>query len=42
MNLVAANKNVRSVAPFVLGPVLVESPADNGQQAAFARRMSRH
>jgi lipoprotein-releasing system permease protein len=36
MNLIAANKNVRSVAPFVLGPVLVESQPTNGQQAAFA------
>ena len=36
MNLVASNKNVRGVAPFVLGPVLLETEPTNGQQAAFA------
>ena len=34
VDLVAANKNVRGVAPFVLGPVLVETQA--GQPAAMA------
>src|SRR5208282_2450874 len=36
MDLVTSNKNVRSVAPFVLGPVLLESQPTNGQQSAFA------
>jgi lipoprotein-releasing system permease protein len=36
MDFVASNKNVRGVAPFVFGPVLVETQPTNGQQAAFA------
>ncbi|HXR04318.1 MAG TPA: ABC transporter permease [Verrucomicrobiae bacterium] len=36
MELVASNKNVRGVAPFVFGPVLLETEPTNGQQAAFA------
>jgi len=36
MGLVASNKNVRGVAPFVFGPVLLETEPTNGQQAAFA------
>src|SRR5271170_7527423 len=33
MNLVASNKNVRGVAPFVLGQVLVETQPTNGQSS---------
>jgi len=36
MNLVTSNKNVRGVAPFVLGPVLLETEPTNGEQSAFA------
>jgi len=36
MDLVASNKNVRGVAPFVFGPVLLETQPTNSQQAAFA------
>ncbi|MGD0251778.1 MAG: ABC transporter permease [Verrucomicrobiota bacterium] len=36
MDLVASNKNVRGVAPFVLGPVLLETEPTNGEQSAFA------
>ena len=36
MELVASNKSVRGVAPFVLGPVLLETEPTNGQQSAFA------
>ena len=36
MDLVASNKNVRGVAPFVLGPVLLETEPTNGAQPAFA------
>ena len=36
MSIVASNKNVRGVAPFVFGPVLLETEPTNGQQAAFA------
>jgi len=36
MGLAASNKGVRGVAPFVLGPVLLETEPTNGQQAAFA------
>jgi lipoprotein-releasing system permease protein len=36
MELVASNKNVRGVAPFVIGPVLLETEPTNGGQAAFA------
>jgi len=36
MELVESNKNVRGVAPFVLGPVLLETEPTNGEQAAFA------
>ena len=36
MSIVASNKNVRSVSPFVLGPVLLETEPTNGAQAAFA------
>jgi lipoprotein-releasing system permease protein len=31
MNLVAANKNVRGVTPFIFGPVLVETQAETNQ-----------
>jgi lipoprotein-releasing system permease protein len=33
MNLVASNKNVRGIAPFVLGQVLVETQPTNGQSS---------
>jgi lipoprotein-releasing system permease protein len=36
MGLVESNKNVRGVAPFVLGPVLLETEPTNGEQSAFA------
>jgi len=36
MELVESNKNVRGVAPFVLGPVLLETEPTNGGQSAFA------
>ena len=36
MDLVVSNKNVRGVAPFVLGPVLLETEPTNGGQPAFA------
>ena len=36
MELVESNKNVRGVAPFVLGPVLLETEPTNGAQSAFA------
>jgi lipoprotein-releasing system permease protein len=36
MDLVASNKNVRGVAPFVFGPVLLETEPTNGAQSAFA------
>jgi lipoprotein-releasing system permease protein len=37
MNLAASNKNVRGVAPFVLGQVLVETePADTNVEQSFA------
>jgi lipoprotein-releasing system permease protein len=36
MDLVVSNKNVRGVAPFVFGPVLLETQPTNGQQAAVA------
>ena len=36
MDRVASNKNVRGIAPFVLGPVLLETQPTNGQQSAFA------
>jgi lipoprotein-releasing system permease protein len=36
MNLVAANKNVVGVAPYVLGPVLMETEPANDQQPFFA------
>src|SRR3974390_2010992 len=35
MARVASNPNVRGVAPFVFGPVLLETQPTNGQQAAF-------
>ena len=34
--MIASNKNVRGVAPFVLGPVLLETEPTNGAQSAFA------
>ena len=36
MRLVSSNKNVTGVAPFVLGPVLVETEPTNGQGKVFA------
>ncbi|MFZ1073797.1 MAG: ABC transporter permease [Verrucomicrobiia bacterium] len=36
MELVESNKNVRGVAPFVLGPVLLETEPTNGAQSAFS------
>jgi lipoprotein-releasing system permease protein len=36
MNLVAANKNVVGVAPYVLGPVLMETEPASDQQPYFA------
>ena len=36
MNLVAANKNVVGVAPYVLGPVLMETEPATDQQPYFA------
>ena len=33
MNLVAANKNVRGVTPFILGPVLVETQAERNRSS---------
>jgi lipoprotein-releasing system permease protein len=36
MNLVAANKNVAGVAPYVLGPVLMETEPASDQQPYFA------
>ena len=33
MNLVAANKNVRGVTPFILGPVLVETQAETNRSS---------
>ena len=39
MRLVSSNKNVRGVAPFVLGQVLVETePANTNAQAVAHRR----
>ena len=39
MRLVSSNKNVRGVAPFVLGQVLVETePADTNAQSIVHRR----
>jgi lipoprotein-releasing system permease protein len=35
MRLVSSNKNVTGVAPFVLGPVLVETQPTNGASALF-------
>jgi lipoprotein-releasing system permease protein len=36
MDVVASNKNVRGVAPFVLGPVLIETEPTNGAQPLVA------
>ncbi|HUE36538.1 MAG TPA: ABC transporter permease, partial [Candidatus Acidoferrum sp.] len=36
MRLVSSNKNVTGVAPFVLGPVLVETEPTNGEGKVFA------
>ena len=36
MRVVSSNKEVTGVAPFVLGPVLLETQATNGQGAYFA------
>ena len=38
MNLVASNKNVRGVAPFVFGQVLVETEPTNASPGSPARR----
>src|ERR1700728_4583418 len=35
MRVVSSNKNVTGVAPFVMGPVLVETQPTNGQGALF-------
>jgi lipoprotein-releasing system permease protein len=39
MRVVSSNKNVIGVAPFVLGPVLVENEPTNGQGKSFATPM---
>jgi len=39
MRIVSSNKNVIGVAPFVLGPVLVENEPTNGQGKSFATPM---
>jgi len=41
MRVVSSNKNVTGVAPFVLGPVLLETEATNGSGRFFATPMLR-
>jgi lipoprotein-releasing system permease protein len=36
MRIVSSNKNVTGIAPFILGPVLVENEPTNGQGKSFA------
>lgn len=41
MRVISSNKNVTGIAPFVLGPVLVETQATNGSGQYFATPMLR-
>jgi lipoprotein-releasing system permease protein len=41
MRVVSSNKNVSGIAPFVLGPVLLETEATNGSGQYFATPMMR-
>ena len=41
MRVVSSNKNVSGIAPFVTGPVLLETAATNGSGAYFSTPMLR-